>query len=92
MEARSDRPCSETSGLTKGAGVADGTLRSFSRRVCGIGNSACAPAVERVTTVSFSRVAPRAARRAKLDVAASEECSIFSRKNQQCRLVPRSVK
>src|SRR4030088_1432182 len=91
-EALFDSFCSAPLGSTAVAGVVGEIFRSASTRVCGNGNSAWAPAAERVSLVSLSGATSGAARRAGVDVAAREEVSPSSRKYQQWRLVPRSMR
>lgn len=88
-EALFDSFCSAALAST---GVVGEIFRSASMDLCGNGNWAWASAAEGASLASLSRATSGAARRAGIDVAAWEEVSPSSRKNQQWRLVPRSMR
>jgi hypothetical protein len=91
-EALLDSFCAAPLGSNDVAGVVGEMFKSASTTVCGNGNSAWASAAERASLVSLSGAASGAVRRPGVDVAVWEGVSPSSRKYQQRRLAPPSLR
>jgi hypothetical protein len=87
-----DSFCAAPLGSNDLAGAVGEMFKSASTTVCGNGNSAWASAAERASLVSLSGAASGAVRRPGVDVAVWEGVSPSSRKYQQRRLVPPSLR